>query len=459
MGKGKTAARYAVKLDATDEAKGYQRVSLVAKPAIQRGWVALSEAPMPAKRVHLSTEPQQQILTGPVLVPDEDILRLNEKKEPYYIYFSAEEIKKISRKLMAEGRTTDTNAEHSISLSGNVVEELWTVVDPKNDKANSLGLDVPAGTLMMSLHIPDTDYWEKEVVSGNKTGFSIEGLFDFEEVQLSAVEAPKPSMKKTLWQRLSAAGRKALGLSEVETKEGKKLDVAEDGTVSEVDADGNITGPAADGEYELADGTKLTVKDGKKAEAVEAAEEGTEGDDKGTDKLADALAIVAAIPADGDAVLVAAELKKALAALGATDLSAAEPEALKLAAEKLFLEAVEMADGSTLSYNPVTRRISDATGKLLETGDYACKDGSCFRVNVEQYTYQISKADYEASQAAAAKATETATELAAEKAKVVELTEQLSKEPAAGRVRLSGEGEAQPKTAAQLRLARAEATR
>jgi Putative phage serine protease XkdF len=50
------------------------------------------------------------------------------------------------------------------------------VTDPANDKAAALGIDVPAGTWMLSAHIPDADFWEKEVKSGNITGFSIEGL-------------------------------------------------------------------------------------------------------------------------------------------------------------------------------------------------------------------------------------------------------------------------------------------
>jgi len=413
------AKRYAVVLNAADKDKGYQCVSLVANPAIQRGWVALSAVAEPkAKRVHLSAEPQRQVLTGPVLVPNEDIYRND--PEPHYIFFQADTIQQIARKLMKEGRTTDTNADHSIALEGNVIEELWIVADPEKDKAAALGLEVPAGTLMMSLHVPDADYWQKEIVEGNKTGFSIEGLFDFAEVKLSAQEPAKPTMKnKFLFTLLSAVAKQAgYNLTQVALSDGRIVDTA-DNKATLLSEDGEPGEVLADGEHELVDGSKLTIKDGKVA-APEASTEGTQ-------------------PAEGQ------------------KQEAPKEEPNTQLAANVKLEAVKMADGSEFNLNPITRLLTDSTGQVVGTGSYACADGSYFKVNLDQYTYQIDKDTYERSTKLSAVETEleaTKKELEEKKGKVVELSAQLSAEPAAKPIKLSSDaGKTETEKLTELPLA------
>ncbi|MDF7810757.1 XkdF-like putative serine protease domain-containing protein [Hymenobacter sp. YC55] len=443
--KSKTPKRYAVKLDQADPAKGYQLVSLVAKPAIEQGWVALAAAEdTTAKRVHLSTEPAKQVLTGPVLIPDQNIYRND--PEPHYIFFSAEEIEKIAHKLMLEGRTTQTNEDHTTELSGNVVRELWIVLDSEKDKAAALGLDMPVGTLMMSLHVPDTDYWEKEVVSGNKTGFSIEGLFDFSEVKLSAEASPAPSKKmdfKSIWARLSIVAKGAnVKLAEVELADGRLVDVAEDGTVKLLNDEGEAGDALPDGDYDLKEGGKLSVEGGKKkAESAPAPKEEEKLDEEKPEDKPDTLAAakeaLAGVAEETDAAKLTAQIKKALAALGVTELSAA-----------VKLEAVAMADGSTFNLNPITRLVTDSTGQVVGTGAYACADGSYFKINLDQYCYQIDKDTYERS-----------LKLEAVEKELADAKLELSTQPATGKLKLGGEEESKPMTPAQLRLARAEATR
>ncbi|SFQ81631.1 hypothetical protein [Hymenobacter arizonensis] len=71
--------------------------------------------------------------------------------------------------------------------------------------------------------------------------------------------------------------------------------MAEDGTAPELDADGNVTGPAKDGSYELPGGTTFEVKEGKKEVAKE--EEAELADES----VADAQEIMAGITADTSA--------------------------------------------------------------------------------------------------------------------------------------------------------------
>ncbi len=420
------APRLKMVLSADKPEHGVSCVSFVENPAIQRGWVALSGATVPEGRataLRLAANPQKQVVTGPALVPGLDILRIAEDGSPYFIQFDAETIEATALRFAEKGQHNNTNEAHSIALSGNTVYQSWIVDDSGNDKAYGLGYtpeQVPPGTWMLSAKITDADTWAK-VQKGELTGFSIEAFFDTEELKLATAKVAQPArMKKPFWARLTAAKRALLGLSEVTLKDGKTVDIAEDGSVSLLDEEGNITGPAPDGEHILPDDSVLTVKDGKKVEAKPEEKEVAAADDTVTA----AMEVLKGLTAESTAEEAKALLNEAVKALGAT-AEEKKPEEVKMAAVSLFLESVEMADGTSLMYNPITRRLTDEAGALVQTGEYACKDGSYFRVNVEQWTSQITPADYEASKT-------VATELA--EAKVL-----LSRTPAGEVVKLGGD--------------------
>lgn len=424
------APRYRMVMGENEAEHGVNLVSIVQNPAIGRGFVALSGLKMAPKRVHLSTETAQQVLTGPALVPDEEILRLDAKGKPYYISFSAEQISQIKRRYALNGYQKLSNHEHATPLDSVVFEESWIVRDSERDPAAVLGLDVPVGTWMLSGYIADADFWANEVVTGNVTGFSIEGLFDTEQVTLAAVPASKSPMKKNWFQRLSTAAMRALKLSVVTLKDGSQLDIASDGTVSKVDEDGQPTEAAPDGSYILDDDTELLVKDGKKAEP---AEKEKEKEVEATDEAVTAAQeVLKGITAETTAADAKAIVEKALKALGGESASEEKPkpEEVKAAAVALFLEAVEMLDGSSLSYNPISRLLTDSNGVPVPSGYHACKDGSFFRVETSQYTYTIDAETY-------AKAT---TQLSEVQLKLTAAETELANTPDGGRVLLSGTG-------------------
>ena len=132
------------------------------------------------------------------------------------------------------------------------------------------------------------------------------------------------------------------------------------------------------------------------------------------------------------------------------------PAAQKMAAQlhgvqvcALKLDAIELDGGDTLTLNPVSKKLTDAKGGLVESGYYKAADGSYFQVSTDQYFWSIDKQTYDAVYSAKL----MAVELADTKAK-------LAAAPGGQRIALSGDkADEQPKTPAQLRLARAEATR
>lgn len=121
---------------------------------------------------------EERMVVGPAMVPDKMIIRRNEiTGEVYYVYFTAETIKKLQQKFMLEKLLDKTNVEHGRKfLNGVSVVESWIVDDPTKDKQQVFGMDYPKGTWMVSMKIEDDSIWQK-VKEGKLNGFSVQGYF------------------------------------------------------------------------------------------------------------------------------------------------------------------------------------------------------------------------------------------------------------------------------------------
>jgi hypothetical protein len=139
-------------------------------------------------KLAFAVEKDQQILVGPAMVPDMEILRRDEETgETYYVKFSKETIAKIQEKFMRETRLGSTNLDHNENVDGgSYVFESW-IVEGENDKANSVyKLGLPDGSWAVKMRVSDPKVWEM-VKEGKYQGFSIEGNFidkvDYDKIQ------------------------------------------------------------------------------------------------------------------------------------------------------------------------------------------------------------------------------------------------------------------------------------
>jgi ribosomal protein L37AE/L43A len=130
---------------------------------------------------------EQRLVVGPAMIPDKMIIRRNEiTGEIYYVYFTAETIKKLQQKFMQERLLDKTNIEHGRKfLTGVDVVESWIVDDQKLDKQQVFGMDYPKGTWMISMKVNNDDTWNK-VKDGKLKGFSVQGYF-MEKAKFSSV--------------------------------------------------------------------------------------------------------------------------------------------------------------------------------------------------------------------------------------------------------------------------------
>ncbi|WP_299988719.1 XkdF-like putative serine protease domain-containing protein [uncultured Pontibacter sp.] len=171
-----------MKIDELDET-GIELISVVDRPAIEVNFVKLSEE---VEIIKLASDKQKQVVTGPVLQPDQLIYRKNGEQE-FYITFTAEDIEKIHAKFMKNGVTKLSNLDHSGNdiIEGYLLES-WIILDSDKDKSKALGFEgLKAGTLMASYHFPDANVWAEV---SKRNGFSLEGSFVSEQIRLQAQE-------------------------------------------------------------------------------------------------------------------------------------------------------------------------------------------------------------------------------------------------------------------------------
>ena len=178
-------------IDEEDQDNALDMISFVSAPAIEKNFMHFKEEKL--KLDFKATDEEKRIVTGPAMVPNQEIIRLDAEGNPYFVFFTEDTILKAQEVFAKYGKTKSTNFEHETGLRDVTVVESWIVKDSKNDKSNALGFkDIPEGTWMVSYKVDNQKLWEM-VKSGEVKGFSIEGVFGQKVVEMK--EASKDYFK------------------------------------------------------------------------------------------------------------------------------------------------------------------------------------------------------------------------------------------------------------------------
>ncbi len=159
-------------IDENDEASGIDAISLVETPAIESNFIALNKHELLLKEI----DSEKRILMGPALIPDKSIYRRNDNGDEYYIYFSKDTVRKASELFFKKSNHQNATYEHERKIDNMTIVESWIVEDPAKDKTALYGMDVPAGTWMVSMKVDDEKIYN-DAKEGTIKGFSIEGYF------------------------------------------------------------------------------------------------------------------------------------------------------------------------------------------------------------------------------------------------------------------------------------------
>lgn len=163
------------------EIGGVYAVGMVDRPAIEAGWVALSED---KSKIELKApDAEKRIVYGPLMIPDQEIFRSDGWGGFWYIKFTKETIEKAARNLLKNGAGSNVNHMHLDKLKGLHISEIWVSADSEKDKSVVLGLTPqPAGTLFLGMAVDDENYWQEYIKTGVLTGFSLEGFFNIQNL-------------------------------------------------------------------------------------------------------------------------------------------------------------------------------------------------------------------------------------------------------------------------------------
>lgn len=257
------------KIDKTDKLSGVKVMSLVDAPAIESDFVFFKkEKP---SYVELKSEKYKQIVFGPALIPDKDIVRYDAEGKQYFAYFTIDSIIEIRNDFHKQKMTSNVNLQHdseqyvdSYLIESFIVDtpELLTAV-----KAKGLGDEVVLGSWVVSYKIEDKQTFEK-VIKGELNGFSVEIFLQkfYKQDTNNFKEQLEQTMNK-FFDKLKQM------LAEAESEEVKKLESgvdekgqtikygAKDEAVVMVDKDGKES-PAPDGDYTLDNGKVVSVVSG-----------------------------------------------------------------------------------------------------------------------------------------------------------------------------------------------------
>jgi hypothetical protein len=158
-------------------------ISLVESPAIESDFIYFDKEVVQFAAV----DTEQQMLIGPILIPDKKILRVDGEGQPYHVFFTKDTVKQLAQNYLMKKYTDKATLEHASSIKGVDLVESW-VKDGVLDKSNNYGLNLPQGSWVGIFKISDKKLWNDYVKTGKVKGFSIEGLFSHKLVKASIVD-------------------------------------------------------------------------------------------------------------------------------------------------------------------------------------------------------------------------------------------------------------------------------
>lgn len=130
--------------------------------------------------------PEQRIVTGPLMIADLPIYRRDQDEE-YYVTFSASEIKKIVQRFFKKGYQSKVNVEHSTPVDGVFMFESYIIDREKGIMPPKGFEEISNGSWFGSFKVENEKIWE-EVKAGTFKGFSVEGLFRYEKTNKVVTE-------------------------------------------------------------------------------------------------------------------------------------------------------------------------------------------------------------------------------------------------------------------------------
>lgn len=265
---------YYIDFDDTDFESGINLIAITQNPAIEISAMRFSAQEL--MDFKFTYDDEKRIIAGPAIVPNKEILRLDDNGNEYFVVFTAEVIERMANKFNKEQRTVKFNLEHSKYTIDAFVKASWIVEDSKKDKSAYYGYELPVGTFFVEAKIESDKDWEL-IKKMDNVGYSIEGFMGIvpkpKEEEFNKTKQNKMKKRKfaaSFFKSAKTVKRYNTKLKKFETVAATPEDevvLVNDLTVGEevtVVNDEQQVVPAADGEYEIpSEEISIVVTDGK----------------------------------------------------------------------------------------------------------------------------------------------------------------------------------------------------
>ena len=177
-------------IDEDSEDSGVNMIALVDYPAIERDFMKFSK-----QQVFKVVDEEQRIVSGPAMLADKAIFRMDEEIGEHYVVFTAETIKKIRNKFAKTHSSDMVNLMHETAVSGVHIVESF-LIDERRGITTPKGFDeMTQGSWFVSMLIENEEVWQ-QVKDGTFKGFSVEGIFE------RATEEHKPGNLEDLFRAI-----------------------------------------------------------------------------------------------------------------------------------------------------------------------------------------------------------------------------------------------------------------
>ena len=152
-------------------------IALVDDPAIQLNWLKFDS------KARFAADKERQLVMGAFMVANMPIYRRDVQMGEYYVVFDKEEIYKIVQKFFRNNMTSNFNIMHDgVKVDGVYMIESFIIDESRGVRAPEAFKDLSEGSWLGTVKIDNPDVWNAFINTGELKGFSIEGLFKYEQI-------------------------------------------------------------------------------------------------------------------------------------------------------------------------------------------------------------------------------------------------------------------------------------
>jgi len=169
------------KLVIDDENAGVDFIALVDNPAIEINWLAFDKS----KEIKFVAKEDRKIISGPLMLAETPIYRRDAGGE-YNVVFDAQTIEKIAQRYFKNQFTSNINEMHDPKKKVEGVHMFESfIIDESRGIRTPEGFDkLPEGSWFGSFKVDNQEVWDDFIKTGIFKGFSVEGVFNYEPIEM-----------------------------------------------------------------------------------------------------------------------------------------------------------------------------------------------------------------------------------------------------------------------------------